>query len=203
MHRSDPLFESAIPALPLLGRGKVRDIYGVDDGHLLIVTTDRLSAYDVVLPDPVPGKGRILTGISNFWFRMMADIVPNHLSQRTVESVVEDASLHHMLAGRSIVVKRLRPLPIEAVVRGYLIGSGWRDYQASRSLCGIPLPAGLEQAGRLPETLFTPATKLLSFYAQGKIRPTISQSFPLARAGEAIDWLAGRKALGKVVVTME
>jgi phosphoribosylaminoimidazole-succinocarboxamide synthase len=159
MHRSDPLFESAIPALPLLGRGKVRDIYGVDDGHLLIVTTDRLSAYDVVLPDPVPGKGRILTGISNFWFRMMADIVPNHLSQRTVESVVEDASLHHMLAGRSIVVKRLRPLPIEAVVRGYLIGSGWRDYQASRSLCGIPLPAGLEQAGRLPETLFTPATK--------------------------------------------
>jgi phosphoribosylaminoimidazole-succinocarboxamide synthase len=159
MLRSDPLFESAIPALPLLGRGKVRDIYGVDDGHLLIVTTDRLSAYDVVLPDPVPGKGRILTGISNFWFRMTADIVPNHLSHRTVESVVEDASLHHALADRSIVVKRLRPLPIEAVVRGYLIGSGWRDYRASGSLCGIPLPAGLEQADRLPETLFTPATK--------------------------------------------
>ena len=159
MHRSDPLFESAIPALPLLGRGKVRDIYGVDDRHLLIVTTDRLSAYDVVLPDPVPGKGRILTGLSNFWFRMMADIVPNHLTGRAVESVVEDASLHPMLAGRSIVVKRLRPLPIEAVVRGYLIGSGWRDYQATRSLCGIPLPAGLKQADRLPETLFTPATK--------------------------------------------
>lgn len=159
MHRHDPLFESAIPALPLLGRGKVRDIYGVDDGHLLIVTTDRLSAYDVVLPDPVPGKGRILTGISNFWFRMMEDIVPNHLTGRSVESVVEDASLHPMLRGRSIVVKRLRPLPIEAVVRGYLIGSGWRDYEASGSVCGIPLPAGLKQADRLPETLFTPATK--------------------------------------------
>ena len=159
MHRSDPLFESAIPELPLLGRGKVRDIYGVDEGHLLIVTTDRLSAYDVVLPDPIPGKGRILTGISNFWFRMMSEVVPNHLTGRSVESVVKDATLHRSLAGRSIVVKRLRPLPIEAVVRGYLIGSGWRDYQASGSLCGIPLPAGLRQAERLPQTLFTPATK--------------------------------------------
>jgi phosphoribosylaminoimidazole-succinocarboxamide synthase len=159
MHRSDPLFESAIPALPLLGRGKVRDIYGVDEGHLLIVTTDRLSAYDVVLPDPIPGKGRILTGISNFWFRMMSEVVPNHLTGRSMESVVEDSALHRSLAGRSIVVKRLRPLPIEAVVRGYLIGSGWRDYQATGSLCGIPLPAGLRQADRLPQTLFTPATK--------------------------------------------
>lgn len=159
MHAPDPLFESFVPSLPLLGRGKVRDIYGIDDEHLLIVTTDRLSAYDVVLPDPVPGKGRVLTEISNFWFRMMADIVPNHLTGRTVESVIDDPDLCAVLAGRSIVVKRLEPLPIEAVVRGYLIGSGWRDYQATRAVCGIDLPSGLQQADKLPETLFTPATK--------------------------------------------
>jgi phosphoribosylaminoimidazole-succinocarboxamide synthase len=156
---SDPLYESSIPSLPLLARGKVRDIYGLDDNHLLIVTTDRLSAYDVVLPDPVPGKGQVLTEISNFWFARMADIVPNHLTGRTPQSVVKESSLHGMLAGRSVVVRRLRPLPIEAVVRGYLIGSGWRDYQASGRVCGIDLPAGLDQAGRLPNTLFTPATK--------------------------------------------
>jgi phosphoribosylaminoimidazole-succinocarboxamide synthase len=156
---SDPLYESSIPSLPLLARGKVRDIYGLDDNHLLIVTTDRLSAYDVVLPDPVPGKGQVLTEISNFWFARMADIVPSHLTGRTPQSVVKESSLHGMLAGRSVVVRRLRPLPIEAVVRGYLIGSGWRDYQASGRVCGIDLPAGLDQAGRLPNTLFTPATK--------------------------------------------
>jgi phosphoribosylaminoimidazole-succinocarboxamide synthase len=156
---SDPLYESSIPSLPLLARGKVRDIYGLDDNHLLIVTTDRLSAYDVVLPDPVPGKGQVLTEISNFWFARMADIVPNHLTGSTPQSVVKESSLHGMLAGRSIVVRRLRPLPIEAVVRGYLIGSGWRDYQTSGRVCGIDLPAGLEQASRLPNTLFTPATK--------------------------------------------
>jgi phosphoribosylaminoimidazole-succinocarboxamide synthase len=156
---SDPLYESSIPSLPLLARGKVRDIYGLDDNHLLIVTTDRLSAYDVVLPDPVPGKGQVLTEISNFWFARMADIVPNHLTGSTPQSVVKESSLHGMLAGRSIVVRRLRPLPIEAVVRGYLIGSGWRDYQNSGRVCGIDLPAGLEQASRLPNTLFTPATK--------------------------------------------
>ncbi|HUD97225.1 MAG TPA: phosphoribosylaminoimidazolesuccinocarboxamide synthase [Woeseiaceae bacterium] len=156
---NDPLYESSIPSLPLLARGKVRDIYGLDDNHLLIVTTDRLSAYDVVLPDPVPGKGQVLTEISNFWFARMADIVPNHLTGRTPQSVVKESSLHGMLAGRSVVVRRLRPLPIEAVVRGYLIGSGWRDYQASGRVCGIDLPAGLEQASRLPNTLFTPATK--------------------------------------------
>ena len=156
---SDPLYESSIPSLPLLARGKVRDIYGLDENHLLIVTTDRLSAYDVVLPDPVPGKGQVLTEISNFWFARMADIVPNHLTGSTPQSVVKESSLHGMLAGRSIVVRRLRPLPIEAVVRGYLIGSGWRDYQTSGRVCGIDLPAGLEQASRLPNTLFTPATK--------------------------------------------
>jgi phosphoribosylaminoimidazole-succinocarboxamide synthase len=159
MTSPDPLFESFIPSLPLLARGKVRDIYGVDDEHLLIVTTDRLSAYDVVLPDPIPGKGRVLTSLSNFWFRMMADIVPNHLTGRPLESVIEDEALRGILEGRSVVVKRLKPLPIEAVVRGYLIGSGWRDYQSSGQLCGIGLPPGLAQAARLPRTLFTPATK--------------------------------------------
>ena len=158
MIASDPLFESFIPSLPLLARGKVRDIYGVDDQHLLIVTTDRLSAYDVVMPDPIPGKGIVLTTISNFWFRMMEDIIPNHLTGRTVDSVISDPELQNILTRRSIVVKRLKPLPIEAVVRGYLIGSGWRDYQASGRICGIELPPGLEQAAKLPETIFTPAT---------------------------------------------
>jgi phosphoribosylaminoimidazole-succinocarboxamide synthase len=159
MNTEDPMFESSIPSLPLLGRGKVRDIYGVDDDHILIVTTDRLSAYDVVLPDPVPGKGRVLTEISNFWFGKLTDIVPNHLSGRTVDSVIGDPELCRLLAGRAIVVRRLKPLPIEAVVRGYLIGSGWRDYQASGTVCGTVLAPGLEQADQLPEPLFTPATK--------------------------------------------
>ncbi|HET6630982.1 MAG TPA: phosphoribosylaminoimidazolesuccinocarboxamide synthase [Woeseiaceae bacterium] len=155
----DPLFESSIPSLPLLGRGKVRDIYGVDDRHILIVATDRLSAYDVVLPDPVPGKGRVLTEISNFWFHRLAGLVPNHLTERTLESVVGDPDARRALDGRAVVVRRLEPLPIEAVVRGYLIGSGWRDYQSSGAICGLALPAGLVQADRLPEPVFTPATK--------------------------------------------
>lgn len=159
MNQTDPLFESFIPSLPLLARGKVRDIYGVDDEHLLIVTTDRLSAYDVVLPDPIPGKGRILTTISNFWFQMMADIIPNHLTGRALDTAFDDAALCSTLSGRSIIVKRLKPLPIEAVVRGYLIGSGWRDYRSTGRVCGIDLPAGLGEAARLPQTLFTPATK--------------------------------------------
>jgi phosphoribosylaminoimidazole-succinocarboxamide synthase len=155
----DALFESVIPELPLIARGKVRDIYGVDDDHLLIVTTDRLSAYDVVLPDPVPGKGEVLTTLSNFWFEKMADLVPNHLTGTDIGSVVADPELADTLRSRSIVVRRLKPLPIEAVARGYLIGSGWRDYLDNGAVCGIDLPAGLEQASRLPETLFTPATK--------------------------------------------
>lgn len=153
------LFESAIPELPLVCRGKVRDVYAVDEDHLLIVTTDRLSAYDVVMPDPVPGKGEILTRISNFWFGMMADIVPNHLTGRSLDGIISDVGLREILEPRSIVCRKLRPLPIEAVVRGYLIGSGWRDYQASAAVCGIPLPKGLRQAERLPDVLFTPATK--------------------------------------------
>ncbi len=148
--------------MPLLGRGKVRDIYGVDDRHLLIVTTDRLSAYDVVLPDPIPGKGRILTQMSLFWFRMMADIIDHQLSSVTVDDVVKDKTVLASLRDRALVVKRLRPLPIEAVVRGYLSGSGWRDYVDSGRVCGIALPAGLQQAQKLPQTLFTPASKAAS-----------------------------------------
>jgi len=156
---TNALFESTIPELPLIGRGKVRDIYGVDDEHLLIVTTDRLSAFDVVLPDPVPGKGEILTKISRFWFGMMADLVPNQLTALSVADIVHDEALAQQLEARSLVVKRLKPLPIEAVVRGYLIGSGWRDYLDTGTVCGIPLPNGIEQAGKLPETLFTPSSK--------------------------------------------
>jgi phosphoribosylaminoimidazole-succinocarboxamide synthase len=159
MNTSDALFESSIPDLPLIGRGKVRDIYSVDDDHLLLVTTDRLSAYDVVMPDPVPGKGEVLTQISLFWFRMMADIIDNQLTDLTVADVVKDASLQAQLKTRSLVVKRLKPLPVEAVVRGYLIGSGWSDYKATGKVCGIDLPAGLKQAEKLPQTLFTPAYK--------------------------------------------
>jgi len=159
MSTTDVLFESSIPELPLLGRGKVRDIYSVDDNHLLIVTTDRLSAYDVVLPDPIPGKGYVLTRLSLFWFRMMADIIDNQLTELTVDDVVKDPQTQDQLRDRSLVVKRLRPLPIEAVVRGYLIGSGWRDYLDTGRVCGINLPANLQQAQKLPRTLFTPASK--------------------------------------------
>lgn len=159
MSESAALFESNIVELPLIARGKVRDIFSIDDEHLLMVATDRLSAYDVVLPDPVPGKGKILTQISNFWFAMMEDVVPNHLTGRELHSVINDKSILQTHEGRSIISKRLQPLPIEAVVRGYLIGSGWRDYQQSGRVCGIQLPAGLQQAEKLAETLFTPATK--------------------------------------------
>ena len=143
----------------MIGRGKVRDIYSVDDGHLLIVTTDRLSAYDVILPDPVPGKGKVLTQISLFWFRMMSDIIDNQLTTLRVDDVVDDKKLCDLLRDQSLVVKRLKPLPIEAVVRGYLIGSGWRDYLDTGQVCGIDLPEGMQQAEKLPQTLFTPASK--------------------------------------------
>jgi phosphoribosylaminoimidazole-succinocarboxamide synthase len=159
MKTADLLFESSIPELPLIGRGKVRDIYSVDEQHLLIVTTDRLSAFDVVMPDPVPGKGEVLTKISLFWFRMMSDIIDNQLTDLTVADVIKDPGLQEQLQARALVVKRLKPLPIEAVVRGYLIGSGWKDYQETGQICGIDLPAGLRQAEKLPNTLFTPAYK--------------------------------------------
>jgi phosphoribosylaminoimidazole-succinocarboxamide synthase len=143
----------------MIGRGKVRDIYSVDDKHLLLVTTDRLSAYDVILPDPIPGKGEVLTKISLFWFRMMADIIDNQLTELRIDDVVADTGLCDLLREQTLVVKRLKPLPIEAVVRGYLIGSGWRDYLDNGQVCGIDLPEGLQQAEKLPQTLFTPASK--------------------------------------------
>ncbi len=153
------LFESSIKSLPLLNRGKVRDIYSVGDDHLLIVTTDRLSAFDVILPDPIPGKGAVLTAVSNFWFERTKDIIGNHLSDMTLEQALPDAEERAQVEGRAIVVKKLRPLPVEAIVRGYIIGSGWKDYQKTGSVCGIQLPEGLQQADKLPEALYTPSTK--------------------------------------------
>ncbi len=154
-----PVFDTNLAGLTLLHRGKVRDVYAIDGARMLIVTSDRLSAFDVVLPDPIPQKGRVLTEISNRWFARTTHLVPNHLTGLAVEQFVADPAERRMLAGRAVVVRRLRALPVEAVVRGYLIGSGWKDYQQSGRLCGIELPAGLAQAARLPEPLFTPATK--------------------------------------------
>ena len=153
------LYESSIASLPLLGRGKVRDIYAVDEQRLLIVTTDRLSAFDVILPDPIPGKGEVLTAVANFWFDKLAHVVPNHLTGVDPESVVQGEAERAQVRGRAIVVRRLKPLPVEAVARGYLIGSGWKDYQASGAVCGIALPPGLKLAEKLPQPLFTPSTK--------------------------------------------
>jgi phosphoribosylaminoimidazole-succinocarboxamide synthase len=153
------LYESNIKSLPFLGRGKVRDMYAVGDDRLLIVTSDRLSAFDVILPDPIPDKGLVLNEMSNFWFNKLAHVIPNHLNGAAAESVVKGAEEVAQVRGRAVVARKLKPLPIEAVVRGYLIGSGWKDYQQSGSLCGIPLPKGLRQADKLPEVIFTPATK--------------------------------------------
>ena len=159
MNEKNPLFETFIPSLELISRGKVRDIYSLDDDYLLIVTSDRLSAFDVVLPDPIPGKGKILTQISLFWFDLMADIIENQLTKLQIDDVLDDVDVCDKLRDQALVVKRLKPLPIEAVVRGYLIGSGWEDYLNNGQLCGITLPSNLLQAEKLPETLFTPASK--------------------------------------------
>ena len=153
-----PVYETSIRSLPLVGRGKVRDIYAVGDDKLLIVATDRLSAYDVILPTPVPGKGRVLNELANFWFARLHAIVPNHLTGIDPESVVA-ADEREQVRGRAIVVRKLTPLPVEAVVRGYLEGSGWKEYSASGMVCGVPLPPGLKRASKLPEPIFTPATK--------------------------------------------
>ena len=153
------LHESSLTSLPLLHRGKVRDIYAVDAQNLLIVQTDRLSAFDVILPTPVPGKGEILTTLSNFWFGKLGHIIPNHLSGITPESVVKTDAERAQVKGRAFVVKRLQPLPIEAIVRGYLVGSGWKDYCKTGAVCGIKLPTGLQEAQQLPQPLFTPSTK--------------------------------------------
>ena len=152
------LYESSLRSLPLLGRGKVRDNYAVGADRLLIVTTDRLSAFDVVLGEPIPDKGRVLNQMANFWFERLAHIVPNHLTGVAPESVVAPEEVEQV-KGRAIVVKRLEPILVEAVVRGYLAGSGWKDYQATGSVCGVALPAGLSNAQKLPEPIFTPAAK--------------------------------------------
>lgn len=156
---TSPLFSSNLTSLVLVQRGKVRDIYAVDAAHMLIVTTDRLSAFDVVLPTPIPDKGTTLTALSNFWFAHTAHIVPNHLSGIEPESVVQNAQDRAQIRGRSVVARRLKPLPIEAIVRGYLVGSAWKEYQKSGAVCGITLPPGLREAERLPAPLFTPSTK--------------------------------------------
>jgi phosphoribosylaminoimidazole-succinocarboxamide synthase len=152
------LYQSTITSLPLLGRGKVRDNYAVGDDKILIVTSDRLSAFDVVMNEPIPAKGRVLNQMSDFWFDKLAHVVPNHLTGIAPESVVS-ADEAEQVRGRAVVAKRLKPILVEAVVRGYLIGSGWKDYQTTGAVCGIPLPAGLQMAAKLPEPLFTPAAK--------------------------------------------
>ncbi|MEK9720159.1 MAG: phosphoribosylaminoimidazolesuccinocarboxamide synthase, partial [Quisquiliibacterium sp.] len=155
---SAALYQSSLRSLPLLGRGKVRDNYAVGEDQLLIVTSDRLSAFDVVMSEPIPDKGKVLNQMSQFWFEKLADVVPNHLTRVDPQSVVS-ADEHAQVSGRSMVVKRLQPILVEAVVRGYVIGSGWKDYQASGAICGIALPPGLVQAQKLAEPIFTPAAK--------------------------------------------
>ncbi len=154
-----PISQTQIPGLELVYRGKVRDVYALSSDRLLIVASDRLSAYDVILPDPIPGKGDILTRLSSFWFARTADLAPNHLLDVDLAEVLPAGVDATPLRGRSVVTRRLNPLPVEAIVRGYLIGSGWREYQASGQLCGLELPSGLAQAEALPEALFTPSTK--------------------------------------------
>lgn len=154
----DALYESNLTSVPLLNRGKVRDIYQAGDDHLIIVTSDRLSAFDVILPDPIPGKGAVLTSLSLFWFERFKDLVPNQLTDRKLEEFLTADEIAQV-QGRALLVKKLKPLPIEVIVRGYLIGSGWGDYKRTGKVCGIELPAGLQQAQQLPEPIFTPSTK--------------------------------------------
>jgi phosphoribosylaminoimidazole-succinocarboxamide synthase len=156
---SAPLLQSDLKSLQFLHRGKVRDIYAVGDDKLLVVQTDRLSAFDVILPDPIPGKGEVLTTVSNFWFNRLQHIIPNHLTGIAPETVVVGDADKAQVHRRAFVVKTLKPLPIEAIVRGYLVGSGWKDYQKTGAVCGIALPAGLREAEKLPQPLFTPSTK--------------------------------------------
>ena len=155
---SQPLLKSNIKSLPLISQGKVRDIYDLGE-HLLLVASDRLSAFDVVLPTPIAGKGAVLTQIANFWFERLGHVVPNHLTGIDPESVVEDTAEKSQLRQRAIVARKLKPLPIEAIVRGYLAGSGWKEYKAGGTVCGIVLPAGLQEASQLPEPIFTPSSK--------------------------------------------
>lgn len=154
-----PLIQSSIKSLPLIHQGKVRDIYDVDADTMLLIATDRLSAFDVILPTPIPGKGAILTEIANFWFEKLKHVVPNHLTGINPDSLVSDPAEKAQLGKRALVVKKLKPLPIEAIVRGYLAGSGWKEYKASGTVCGISLPAGLQEASPLPAPIFTPSSK--------------------------------------------
>ena len=156
---SQPLLQSSIKSLPLINQGKVRDIYDLGADKMLIVTTDRLSAFDVILPTPIVGKGAVLTKIANFWFDKLVHIIPNHLTGIDPDSVVSDPAEKAQLGERAVVVKKLKPLPLEAVVRGYLAGSGWKEYQKSGTVCGIALPPGLQEAAKLPQPIFTPSTK--------------------------------------------
>ncbi|HXN16049.1 MAG TPA: phosphoribosylaminoimidazolesuccinocarboxamide synthase [Usitatibacter sp.] len=201
-----PIYETSIASLPLVGRGKVRDIYALGADKLLIVTTDRLSAYDVVLPTPVPEKGRVLTELANFWFARLASIVPNHLTGIDPESVVEPGE-REQVRGRSIVVKRLAPLPIEAVVRGYLEGSAWKEYAATGEICGIRLPAGLKRAAKLPQPIFTPATKAEAGHHDENITfERMAQLIGEERAAEVRDtaiklyWAAAQYALERGII---
>ena len=154
-----PLFESKLSGLQLERRGKVRDVYALDKDRLLIVASDRLSAFDVVLPTPIPNKGRVLTALSNFWFAKTRNVMANHLLDTKLEEVIADKAEREMLRGRTVVVRKLKPLAIEAIVRGYLVGSGWKDYQATGEVCGVKLPKNLPLAAELPEPIFTPSTK--------------------------------------------
>ena len=153
------LYESKIKSLKLRHRGKVRDIYDIDERYMLIVTTDRLSAFDVVLPDPIPGKGAMLTAMSNFWFARTRSLIPNQYADIPLSQIIPDAAERTPIEDSAVVVRKLKALPVEAIVRGYLVGSGWKEYQKSGTVCGIKLPAGLQEADKLPEPIFTPSTK--------------------------------------------
>ena len=155
----DTLYQSELSSLELIGRGKVRDLYAIDDDHMMIVTTDRISAFDVILPTAIPGKGAVLTTVSRFWFERMRDIIPNHIATLSLADVLSNREEREQVRGRAMIVNRLRPLPVEAIVRGYLVGSGWKDYQKEGAVCGIPLPTGLQLAEQLPMPLYTPSTK--------------------------------------------
>lgn len=178
----DCLHTSHIKSLPLLHKGKVRDIYDIDDQHMLIITTDRISAFDVIMPTPIPGKGRILNDVTRFWLQRLEHIIPNHLSDLGLEQVLPDAAERAQVKDHAMIVNKLKPLPIEAIVRGYLIGSGWKDYQATGKVCGIDLPAGLQLADRLPEPIFTPSTKA----ALGAHDQNIDYTQTQALLGEAL-----------------
>jgi phosphoribosylaminoimidazole-succinocarboxamide synthase len=177
-----PLFNTQLTHLPRIQQGKVRDIFAVDEQHLLIVATDRLSAFDVILPTPIPNKGVILTALSNFWFQFTQALLPNHLTEKKITELPLTTEERTQIAPRSVIVRKLQPLPIEAVVRGYLVGSGWKDYQRQGTVCGIPLPSGLQQASQLPTPIYTPATKAI----QGQHDENITFAQTVALLGEAL-----------------